>query len=78
MKWDGAIAAANWSPRPTLGFKSFEATQGTLVGIEFMPMRKKGQMVVMKHALHPATLTGTCSVPHHPASLSWPLTGCRP
>jgi putative transposase len=32
--------------RLTLGFKSFEAAQGTLVGIELMHMLKKGQMVV--------------------------------
>jgi putative transposase len=32
--------------RPMLGFKSFEAAQGTLIGIELMHMLKKGQMVV--------------------------------
>ena len=32
--------------RPMLGFKSFEAAQGTLVGIELMHMLKKGQLVV--------------------------------
>jgi hypothetical protein len=32
--------------RPMLGFKSFEAAQDTLVGIEFMHMIKKRQMVV--------------------------------
>jgi putative transposase len=32
--------------RPMLGFKSFEAAQDTLVGIELMPMMKKRQMVV--------------------------------
>ena len=31
--------------RPMLGFKSFEAAQGTLVGIELMHMLKKGQLV---------------------------------
>jgi putative transposase len=31
---------------PMLGFKSFKAAQGTLVGIELMHMLKKGQMVV--------------------------------
>jgi putative transposase len=30
--------------RPMLGFKSFEAVQSTLVGIELMHMLKKGQM----------------------------------
>jgi putative transposase len=30
--------------RPTLGFKSFEAAQGTLVGIELMHMIRKGQL----------------------------------
>jgi putative transposase len=30
--------------RPMLGFKSFEAAQGALVGIELMHMLKKGQM----------------------------------
>ena len=32
--------------RPMLGVKSFEAAQGTLVGIELMHMIKKRQMVV--------------------------------
>jgi putative transposase len=32
--------------RPMLGFKSFEAAQDTLVGIELMHMIKKRQMVV--------------------------------
>jgi putative transposase len=32
--------------RPMLGFKSFDATQGTLAGIELMHMIKKRQMVV--------------------------------
>jgi putative transposase len=32
--------------RPRLGFKSFEAAQGTLVGIELMHMLKKGQMAL--------------------------------
>ena len=32
--------------RPMLGFKAFEAAQGTLVGIELMHMLEKGQMVV--------------------------------
>jgi putative transposase len=32
--------------RPRLGFKSFEAAQGTLGGIALMHMLKKGQMVV--------------------------------
>jgi putative transposase len=36
--------------RPMLGFKSFEAAQGTLVGIELMHMLKKGQMVVEEGA----------------------------
>ena len=31
--------------RPTLGFKSFEAAQHTIVGIELMHMLRKGQMV---------------------------------
>jgi putative transposase len=31
--------------RPMLGFKSFEAAQDTLVGIELMHMIKKKQMV---------------------------------
>jgi putative transposase len=31
--------------RPMLGFKAFEAAQGTLAGIELMHMLKKGQMV---------------------------------
>jgi len=30
--------------RPMLGFKSFEATQATLIGIELMHMLKKGQL----------------------------------
>jgi putative transposase len=32
--------------RPMLGFKSFAAAQGMLVGIELMHMLKKSQMVV--------------------------------
>jgi len=32
--------------RPMLGFKSFEAAQGTLVGIELMHMIKKRQMLM--------------------------------
>ena len=32
--------------RPMLGFKSFDAAQDTLVGIELMHMLKKRQMVV--------------------------------
>ena len=32
--------------RPMLGFKSFDAAQGTLAGIELMHMLKKRQMVV--------------------------------
>ena len=31
--------------RPMLGFKSFEAAQATLVGVELMHMLKKGQLV---------------------------------
>jgi putative transposase len=31
--------------RPMLGFKSFAAAQATLIGIELMPMLKKGQLV---------------------------------
>ena len=30
--------------RPMLGFKAFEAAQSTLVGIELMHMRRKGQL----------------------------------
>src|SRR5262245_55586622 len=32
--------------RPMLGFKSFDAAQGTLIGIELMHMIKKRQMMV--------------------------------
>ena len=32
--------------RPMLGFKSFDAAQGTLTGIELMHMIKKKQMMV--------------------------------
>ena len=32
--------------RPMLGFKSFDAAQGTLVGIELMHMIKKRQMIM--------------------------------
>jgi putative transposase len=32
--------------RPMLGFKSFEAAQGTIAGIELMHMIKKRQLVV--------------------------------
>ena len=31
--------------RPMLGFKSFNAAQSTLVGIELLPMLHKGQLV---------------------------------
>jgi transposase-like protein len=31
--------------RPMLGFKSFDAAQGTLAGIELMHMLKKGQLI---------------------------------
>jgi putative transposase len=31
--------------RPMLGFKSFDAVQSTLMGIELMHMIRKGQMV---------------------------------
>jgi putative transposase len=34
--------------RPMLGFKSFDAAQDTLVGIELMHMIKKRQLVVEK------------------------------
>jgi putative transposase len=42
--------------RPMLGFKSFEAAQSTLAGVELMHMIKKGQLVVeeRKRALAPA------------------------
>jgi putative transposase len=36
--------AVKWVTRPMLGFKSFEAAQSTLVGIELMHMRRKGQL----------------------------------
>jgi putative transposase len=36
--------------RPMLGFKSFDAAQDTLVGIELMHMLKKRQLVVEKGA----------------------------
>jgi transposase-like protein len=36
--------------RPMLGFKSFDAAHGTLVGIELMHMLKKGQLVVEEGA----------------------------
>jgi putative transposase len=32
--------------RPMLGFKSFDAAQGTLAGIELMHMIKKRQMII--------------------------------
>jgi putative transposase len=32
--------------RPILGFKAFDAAQGTLAGVELMPMLKKKQMVL--------------------------------
>jgi transposase-like protein len=32
--------------RPMLGFQSFDAAQGTLVGVELMPMIKKQQMMI--------------------------------
>jgi hypothetical protein len=33
-------------PRPMLGFKAFDAAQGTLVGIELMHMIRKRQMIM--------------------------------
>jgi putative transposase len=36
--------------RPMLGFKAFEAAQGTLAGIELMHMLKKGQLVIEEGA----------------------------
>ena len=39
-------AAIGYTTRPMLGFKSFDAAQGTLVGIELMHMIKKRQLVV--------------------------------
>ena len=36
--------------RPMLGFKSFDAAQGTLTGIELMHMIKKRQLVVEEGA----------------------------
>jgi putative transposase len=36
--------------RPRLGFKSFEAAQGTLAGVERMNMRKQGQRMAEKGA----------------------------
>jgi putative transposase len=42
--------------RPMLGFKSFEAAQSALAGVELMHMIKKGQLVVeeRERALTPA------------------------
>ena len=34
-----------WVTRRMLGFKSFNAAQSTLVGIELLPMLDKGQLV---------------------------------
>jgi hypothetical protein len=36
--------------RPMLGFKSFDAAQATLVGIELMHMPKKGQLALEERA----------------------------
>ena len=47
--------------RPMLGFKSFDAAQDTLVGIELMHMIKKRQMVV--EAGEEAALRPNCSTP---------------
>lgn len=45
--------------RPMLGFKSFEAAQATLIGIELMHMLKKGQLVggARAQVLEPIPLT---------------------
>jgi putative transposase len=40
------ICQVKWATRPMLGFKSFDAVQGMLAGIELMHMNKKRQMVV--------------------------------
>jgi DDE domain len=50
--------------RPMLGFKSFEAAQDTLVGIELLHMIKKRQLVVAEG--DEAALRPNCSTP-------WPL-----
>jgi putative transposase len=36
--------SVKWGARPMLGFKSFDAAQCTLVGVELMHMLKKGQL----------------------------------
>ena len=51
--------------RPMLGFKSFEAAQDTLVGIELMPMMKKRQMVV-EEGDEGRTAQPNCSTPWPP------------
>ena len=60
--------------RPMLGFKAFDAAQGTLVGIELMHMIKKKQMVVEAGRRGPS-LRPNCSTPWPPNP---PQTGQLP
>ena len=53
--------------RPMLGFKSFDAAQSTLAGIELMHMLRKGQLVVeaeTRASLRPNS--STLWPPNHP------------
>ena len=46
ISWNKTIEAVKRVTRPMLGFKSFDAAQGTLVGVELMHMIKKKQMMI--------------------------------
>jgi hypothetical protein len=48
LRWITLPSSARSSNTVPPGFKSFEAAQGTLVGIELMHMIKKRQMMVEK------------------------------
>ena len=61
-----------------LGFKSFEAAQATLVGIELMHMMRKGQLVARDetgpHTSRTVLLPGRLITP--PTGLSIPIKIC--
>ena len=53
--------------RPMLGFKSFDAAQDTLIGIELMHMLKKRQLVVEEGDENPRLLNYSTPSRHNPS-----------
>jgi hypothetical protein len=53
--------------RPMLGFKSFDAAQDTLIGIELMHMLKKRQLVVEEGDESPRLLNYATPSRHNPS-----------